>query len=466
MSYRVEVAVTGRAVCKASECKKAGIKIDKDTLRLGSWIVINEHGSWSWKHWGCVTGKQLQNLRTYLEGDDAVGSGVYRWDFLDGLEDEGKGSLIGHPDLQEKVRRCITQGFIDPEDFNGDPEMNKLGEAGLRTKESKRKMNEEKKARDLEVQELQEELAAATAERDAVKGAGGSAKEDVLSARIGEFRQQIEDLLSGKTTATPKEKPVPKGKKHGRGTDGSEEEFEEEKKPLKKRSKKAKKDEDLDEVMPAKKSRGKKSVKQEQDDEMADAPETIASKKRPRGKKAVKEEDVSIKEEDEEASIAPIASKKRGKRAIKEEDSKIANEDVKAAAPAAPAPPRRAQGKKATKEQQTKGNDIEEPSQPADSKAPAKKSRKQAGKQEPAGTDIKAESSTAPANKQSQATDVTGADETFISGIKDDDLVAEHTSLVDSGYDLDFDAFVAQKKALASESKPKKKGGRPIKQKS
>ena len=24
-----------------------------------------------------------------------------------------------HPDLQEKVRRCVNQGFIDPEDFNG-----------------------------------------------------------------------------------------------------------------------------------------------------------------------------------------------------------------------------------------------------------------------------------------------------------------------------------------------------------
>lgn len=24
-----------------------------------------------------------------------------------------------HPDLQEKVRRCVNQGFIDLEDFNG-----------------------------------------------------------------------------------------------------------------------------------------------------------------------------------------------------------------------------------------------------------------------------------------------------------------------------------------------------------
>lgn len=68
---------------------------------------------------GCVTGRQLENIRKFLEGEDKVGSGVYRWDFLDGYEGEEKNSLDKYPDLQEKVRRCITQGFIDPEDFNG-----------------------------------------------------------------------------------------------------------------------------------------------------------------------------------------------------------------------------------------------------------------------------------------------------------------------------------------------------------
>lgn len=40
-------------------------------------------------------------------------------DALDGYDTDDKGSLQGHPDMQEKVRRVINQGFIDPEDFNG-----------------------------------------------------------------------------------------------------------------------------------------------------------------------------------------------------------------------------------------------------------------------------------------------------------------------------------------------------------
>ena len=66
-----------------------------------------------------MSGKQLLNLRKYLEGEGNLGSGIYRWDFLDGYDGEEKGSLEGHPDLQEKVRRVVTQGFIDPDDFNG-----------------------------------------------------------------------------------------------------------------------------------------------------------------------------------------------------------------------------------------------------------------------------------------------------------------------------------------------------------
>lgn len=56
-------------------------------------------------------------MRTYLE--DPTNPGTYRWDALDGYEGEEKNSLDHHPKLQEKVRRVITQGFIDPEDWNG-----------------------------------------------------------------------------------------------------------------------------------------------------------------------------------------------------------------------------------------------------------------------------------------------------------------------------------------------------------
>jgi len=66
---------------------------------------------------GCVTGKILQNIQNNIE--DPNKPGTYRWDYLDGYEGDDKNSLERHPDLQEKVRRVITQGFIDPEDFNG-----------------------------------------------------------------------------------------------------------------------------------------------------------------------------------------------------------------------------------------------------------------------------------------------------------------------------------------------------------
>jgi hypothetical protein len=56
-------------------------------------------------------------MRENLADPDNPGS--YRWDMLDGYDGDDKNSLERHPDLQEKVRRVITQGFIDPEDFNG-----------------------------------------------------------------------------------------------------------------------------------------------------------------------------------------------------------------------------------------------------------------------------------------------------------------------------------------------------------
>lgn len=56
-------------------------------------------------------------MRKYLEKTED--SGDYDWDKMDGYNDGGKGSLDDHPDMQEKVRRVVTQGFIDPEDWKG-----------------------------------------------------------------------------------------------------------------------------------------------------------------------------------------------------------------------------------------------------------------------------------------------------------------------------------------------------------
>lgn len=46
-----EVSPNNRAGCKDTECKKRGDKCVKGTLRFGTWVEIQDHGSWSWKHW-------------------------------------------------------------------------------------------------------------------------------------------------------------------------------------------------------------------------------------------------------------------------------------------------------------------------------------------------------------------------------------------------------------------------------
>jgi hypothetical protein len=66
---------------------------------------------------GCVTGKVIENIRGSIE--DPAKPGNYRWDILDGYDGDEKNSLQDSPKLQEKVRRVVTQGFIDPEDWNG-----------------------------------------------------------------------------------------------------------------------------------------------------------------------------------------------------------------------------------------------------------------------------------------------------------------------------------------------------------
>ena len=92
---RKEYAVSGRAICKATECKKNGVKIGKGELRHGTFVEIMEHQSWTWKHWlvragqgyllitqlsirGCVTPRIIANMKEKIEGN---------LDYLDGYED-------------------------------------------------------------------------------------------------------------------------------------------------------------------------------------------------------------------------------------------------------------------------------------------------------------------------------------------------------------------------------------------
>ncbi|PTB61530.1 zf-PARP-domain-containing protein, partial [Trichoderma citrinoviride] len=104
-----EVSPNKRAGCTDAVCKKEGLKIQKGDLRFGSWTIINEHGSWRWKHWGCVSGSQLVNLQEACGNDPDN----YDFDAIDGFDE------LQDEELKEKVKRCVRQGHIDPEDFNG-----------------------------------------------------------------------------------------------------------------------------------------------------------------------------------------------------------------------------------------------------------------------------------------------------------------------------------------------------------
>ncbi|RDW66770.1 hypothetical protein BP5796_09519 [Coleophoma crateriformis] len=268
MVYRVEVAVSGRAGCKATECKHAGIKIEKGELRVGTWVEIGGHGSWQWRHWGCMTGKMLENLRHYLEGEDNKGSEEFRWDYLDGLEGEAKGDLTDHPELQEKVKRVVKQGFIDPEDWKGDPEMNQLGLSGLRTAETKKMQRD-----------------AARAAKAAKAEADGSDAEPQSSPPPPTASKK---RAKGGDTESEDEKPA----KKKRGTKAKKEEDDEDAKPVKNYRAKVKKEEydTEDDIKPTKKSRAKK-IKDESEDEEEDIIPAMKS----RAKKVKKEEEEDVK---------------------------------------------------------------------------------------------------------------------------------------------------------------------------
>ncbi|MCJ1392687.1 hypothetical protein MMC18_005558 [Xylographa bjoerkii] len=130
MPFRFEYAPSGRAGCKATECKKQGIKIDKGELRHGTFLEIQEHQSWAWKHWGCVTPVQIASLKKDIEGN---------LDYLDGYEDL-------NDDDKVKIRQALADGHVADEDWRYDVEMNRPGKRGFRSPAYKAQQKADKKA--------------------------------------------------------------------------------------------------------------------------------------------------------------------------------------------------------------------------------------------------------------------------------------------------------------------------------
>ncbi|KAK2697032.1 hypothetical protein QWA68_005262 [Fusarium oxysporum] len=305
----LELSPNNRATCKDTECKKNGEKVTKGTLRFGSYVVIKEHGSWSWKHWGCVSGQQLENVRELCQ----QGDGSFDCDLIDGYDELGE-----HPDVQEKVRRCVNQGFIDPEDFKGDPEKNKLGEKGIHLTEAQKK----KKAA---------AEAAATGDEEKPKAKGKRGRKKAADDEEDEDEPQPKKARTSKTVkADEEEEPAAKparGRKAAKVKDESEDETAASapapapapaKRGRRASAQKATDESDAEEKpVPVKKGRkaATKKVKNESDDEvLAPAPAPAKRGRKAATKKAatLEEEDVAVEEEEQEKT-APRTRARRSR---------------------------------------------------------------------------------------------------------------------------------------------------------
>ncbi|KAH8773007.1 poly polymerase and DNA-ligase Zn-finger region-domain-containing protein [Hyaloscypha finlandica] len=345
MPYRVETAKTGRAGCSVKKCKDAGLKIEKGELRFGSWVDTPNFSSWSWRHWGCVTGQQIEHLRDTLADPDRPDG--YNWELLDGYESDDRGSLVHHPDLQDKVRRVIMQGYIDPEDFNGDPEMNELGKRGLYLGSAQKRKKEEDAARAAAEGEDSEDAKPAKKKR-AIKAKkevdeDGDEVKPVKKPRAKKAKKEEENKLSesGEENVTPT--PVKRSRVKKTVKQEDEQTGEGNEKDLK--------------PAPANESRAKKAVKQEaeQMNEGGNKEAKPAPTKRSRAKKGRKEEQMDEGME-EEVKPAP-AKKSRAKKAVKQEDEQMGEGNDEEAEPA---PAKSSRAKKVKQEAGENGDEIGE----------------------------------------------------------------------------------------------------------
>ncbi|KAF5985926.1 uvsb pi-3 kinase [Fusarium coicis] len=316
----IELSPNNRATCKDTECKKNGDKVTKGTLRFGTYVVIQEHGGWTWKHWGCVSGQQLENVRELCQ----QGDGSFDCDLIDGYDE-----LVDHPEVQEKVRRCINQGFIDPEDFKGDPEKNKLGEKGIHLTAAQKKKKEAAEA-------------AATDDGEKPKAKGKRGRKKAADDEEDEDEPQPKKARTSKAAkADEKEKPAAKparGRKAAKVEDDSENETAASAPAPTKRGRrtsaqKPKEESDAEEnPIPVRKGRkaATKKVKNESDDEVpAPAP---APTKRGRRTSAQKPKE----ESDAEEKPVPVRKGRKAatkKAAAPEEDAVVEEEEQEKAAP-------------------------------------------------------------------------------------------------------------------------------------
>ncbi|MCJ1307438.1 hypothetical protein MMC25_001084 [Agyrium rufum] len=301
--YRVELASTARAGCVNTECKEKALKIDKGELRCATQVTIKEHTTWKWRHWGCVTPTQIENIKEAIEDN---------LDYLDGYDEV-------NADSQAKIRKAFEDGHVADEEWKGDLAMNRPGKKGFRSPAAKKAIRDAKKAA------KEDEEAAETTPIKAPSKKHGRGKEN-----------DAED--DEEPMPTKKRKPSSKTTKKadGDGSEGIGEGPRMSKAKLARKSRKAavktESDAEEEEELPkaakrisgrTKKARTPK-VEEESDDDEAPIAAPKASETRARrkaAKAAVVEKDSDEDEEvlpvEKEEEEQPVAKAKRGKATSK-----------------------------------------------------------------------------------------------------------------------------------------------------
>ncbi|KAF7681137.1 hypothetical protein GT037_000113 [Alternaria burnsii] len=252
--YRVEESPNNRAGCQVKECKDSGSKIMKGQFRYATQVTIKDHVSWQYRHWGCVTPKQIENLIETCGGDT---------DMVDGYDELPA-------EFQEKVDFALKNGHIPDEDCTRDPELNRPGVKKPRAKKAKK----------------------GAEDNDGEDAASPPKKKRATKAKKNEVKDEVEDEEEEEAPAPAPKKRATKAKKV-KAEDQDEQ--------------------DVPAPAPAPKKRGrpaKKEVEEEDDDEEA-APPAKKARASGRAKKAVQHTDASDKE-------APKPKKARGKKATVE----------------------------------------------------------------------------------------------------------------------------------------------------
>ncbi|PGH06068.1 hypothetical protein AJ80_08236 [Polytolypa hystricis UAMH7299] len=182
----IEEASTGRAGCKNKECQDNKDKIGKGELRFGTWVESERFQSWTWKHWGCVTPRQIAGLNDTVDGDCTD---------IDGYDEIS-------PEHQEKIREAVEQGHVADSDWKGDVEVNRPGKVGFRVRVSKKQKQKEEEEE--EEQEEKEEDTKAKATKPKKRRRSKKEAEEEKEEEEEEEEEEEAEPVSKKAKTTEK----------------------------------------------------------------------------------------------------------------------------------------------------------------------------------------------------------------------------------------------------------------------